>query len=223
MIALHKINKIYKNHSQSSQVLYDISLKIHEGDFLGITGPSGCGKSTLMHIIGCMDSFNSGEYVFFEHDISKMSKLNLSYIRNKYIGFIFQSFYLLSDLTILENVMLPMQYAGCNHTDCAKRAKELLGYVGMQKYLNYIPKQLSGGQQQRVAVARSLANNPKLILADEPTGNLDRKNSIDIMDLLIDLNESSDTTIVLVTHDQGISERCKQRIKIIDGRITDQS
>ncbi len=214
IIECKNIWKIYKEGRV--QALCGVSLKIRKGETLAILGPSGSGKSTLMHILGCLDRPSKGKVLIKGRDVSKLSDDELAKIRAKTIGFVFQFFYLVPYLTALENVMLPMIFVGEKNTE---KCKELLKIVGLEKRANHLPMQLSGGERQRVAIARALANNPEIILADEPTGNLDSKTGEEIIKLLLDLNKKHGKTVVVVTHDSQLAKRMKRIIHIKDGKI----
>jgi putative ABC transport system ATP-binding protein len=217
-ILLEKITKDYITADVTTNVLKGISLTVEEGDFLAITGPSGSGKSTLMNIIGLLDTPTSGKYILNGTDTSNFTENQLAYLRNREIGFVFQSFNLLARSTTLENVILPSIYAGISWPERLKRAEEILAKLGLAERMKNKPNQLSGGQQQRVAIARALMNNPQLILADEPTGNLDTKSGDDVMKILKELNKEG-KTIVLITHEPDIAKQAKKIIKIVDGVI----
>lgn len=218
MIKVSHIFKIYKNDSVETVALNDVSFEIKEGEFVAIMGPSGSGKSTLMHILGALDTPTSGTYYLDGKVIGKLSKDELADIRNKKIGFVFQAYNLLPRMTALKNVMLPMVYAGVLKEERIAKAKKLLEAVGLGNRLNYTPNQLSGGQQQRVAIARSLANNPKVILADEPTGNLATTQGEEIMAIFQELNAKGHT-IVMITHEPYIAQYAKRIIHLRDGKI----
>lgn len=218
LINLSNISKEYKTEELITPVLKGISLKVYPGDFLAITGPSGSGKSTLMNIIGVLDTPTKGKYVLNGTDITKLSEDELAYVRNKEIGFVFQSFNLLNRTSAIENVMLPAIYVGMKEKDREKRALELLAQVGLSDKLQNKPNQLSGGQQQKVAIARALMNDPQIILADEPTGNLDTKSGEDVINILKKLNKEG-KTIVLITHEQDIAKQAKKIIRVKDGKI----
>ncbi len=218
VIDLKNIKKAYISADVQTNVLNGISLTIFQGDFVAITGPSGSGKSTLMNIIGVLDSPTSGKYILNGSDITGLSENQLSFIRNREIGFVFQSFNLLSRESALDNVILPAIYAGMDRTTRTKKAAEILTKLGLEERLKNHPNQLSGGQQQRVAIARALMNNPEVILADEPTGNLDTKSGQDVMKILQELN-SEGKTIVLITHEVDIAKQAKKIIHIRDGMI----
>ncbi|MCF6097799.1 ABC transporter ATP-binding protein [Thermovorax subterraneus] len=218
MIELVNINKSYGRGKNELQILKDINLKIDEGEYVAVVGPSGSGKTTLMNILGMIDVPTSGEYLFEGKLVSKLTERELAKIRNRKIGFVFQSFNLIPELNALENVELPMIYAGMKPTDRKKRAAELLSLMGLHDRMSHKPSELSGGQQQRVAIARALATDPPIILADEPTGNLDSKSGSDVMGILESLN-SEGKTVILITHDREIASRARRRIEIRDGKI----
>ena len=218
IITVDNINKTYKNGSLELQVLKNISFKVDKGEFLAIMGSSGSGKSTMMNILGCLDNQYEGRYILDGIDISKSTENELSEIRNKKIGFIFQSFNLLPRLTALENVVLPLVYSSIPKEERHKRANELLEMVGLKERIHHRPNELSGGQRQRVAIARALANNPSIILADEPTGNLDSKSEEEIIEILQKLNKMG-KTIVIVTHEPSIGEIAERKIVFKDGEI----
>ena len=218
IITVDNVNKTYKNGSLELQVLKNISFKVDKGEFLAIMGSSGSGKSTMMNILGCLDNQYEGKYILDGIDISKSTENELSEIRNKKIGFIFQSFNLLPRLTALENVELPLIYSSVPKEERHKRANELLEMVGLKERTHHRPNELSGGQRQRVAIARALVNNPSIILADEPTGNLDSKSEGEIIEILQKLNKMG-KTIVIVTHEPNIGEIAERKIVFKDGEI----
>ena len=203
----------------NSQVLYDVNLAIPRGEFVAIMGHSGSGKSTLMNILGCLDTPTSGRYWLEGRDIASLSDDELAHVRNRNIGFVFQGFNLLKRMTALDNVATPLLYAGLSRSESRKRALELLKQTGLGKFAAYQPNQLSGGQQQRVAISRALVNKPQLILADEPTGNLDTQTSRDIMAVFKQLNEEQGITIVLVTHEDDIAAFTQRLIRLQDGSV----
>jgi putative ABC transport system ATP-binding protein len=219
MIELKNIRKVYGNKGVETVALNGIDLKIETGEFVSIMGRSGCGKTTLLNILGCIDRFNEGTYLFEGVDVSSLTSNQLAEFRNKKLGFVFQSFNLVDGMTAQENVEIPLGYAGIPNKRRKEIAYEMLHKVSLSDKAKNYPGQLSGGQQQRVAIARALANNPQLILADEPTGNLDTKSGVDIMALLKSLNEAG-VTIVLVTHDKSVSSYASREILMEDGRIT---
>lgn len=218
IITLTGITKEYRNLDIVTPVLKGISLTIFDGDFVAITGPSGSGKSTLMNIIGLLDIPTHGTYVLNGEKTTGLSEDELSYVRNKEIGFVFQSFNLLPRETSLENVILPAIYAGMQRKEREERAKKLMMQFGLGERMKNKPNQLSGGQQQRVAIARALMNNPNIILADEPTGNLDTKSGKDVMKALQELNNEG-KTIILITHEHDIAAKAKKIIHVRDGEI----
>ena len=222
IIELKNVKKSYGLGDLETPILKGITLTIYQGDFVAITGPSGSGKSTLMNIIGLLDEVSSGAYILNGENVTGLSEDQLSYIRNKRIGFVFQSFNLLPRETAEENVSLPAIYAGMGKKERDQKAIELLTQLGLGERLHNRPNQLSGGQQQRVAIARALMNNPEVILADEPTGNLDTKSGLDVMKILKDLNAEG-KTIVLITHEHDIASQAKKIIHIRDGLVVHDS
>lgn len=220
MIDLRNITKTYDMGSVQVQVLRGISLNVEEGEFISIIGPSGSGKSTLMNIIGCLDVPTDGEYFLDGKEISTYNEKQLSKIRNQKIGFVFQKFNLLPKLTAFENVELPLIYRGMSHKERRQRSLDALEKVGLTDRMSHNPTELSGGQQQRVAIARALAGNPPVLLADEPTGNLDSKSGSDVMKLIKQLSNEG-KTIVLITHDTDIAKVAKRTITIKDGLLSD--
>jgi len=218
LIRLEHIYKDYPLGENVVKVLKDINLEVNEGEYVSLMGPSGSGKSTLMNIIGALDTPTSGKYFLKGTDVSSLDDDALAQIRNKEIGFVFQTFNLLPRLTALENVMLPLIYAHVPKKERIKRAKEVLESVGLGDRMHHRPNQLSGGQRQRVAIARALVNRPSIILADEPTGNLDSQSSEEIMKLFDRLNEEGNT-IIIVTHEPDIAAHTKRLVKLLDGRI----
>ncbi|MGF7430687.1 ABC transporter ATP-binding protein [Thermoanaerobacterium thermosaccharolyticum] len=218
VITMKNLSKIYKMGDNIVKALDNINLTVDEGEFVSIVGPSGSGKSTLMNIIGCLDVMTSGEYYLNGNDTRKLSENKLAELRSSEIGFIFQSFNLLQKLSALENVELPMIYKGIPAKERYNRAVELLTMVGLEKRIHHRPTELSGGQQQRVVIARALANNPHLILADEPTGNLDSQSGKEVMKIIKELNERGNT-IILITHDINVANQAKRTVKIMDGKI----
>jgi len=219
LIELVDVWKTYHLGKTSLDALKNISLKINKGDFLAIMGPSGSGKSTAMNVIGCLDMPTRGKVFLEGHDVSKLSENELARIRGKKIGFVFQLFNLLPTLTSLENIMLPMIFQDIPREEREKKAHELLEIIGLRERANHRPNELSGGEQQRIAIARSLANSPSIILADEPTGNLDSRTGQTIMDMLVNLHKKQNKTIVVVTHDVRIAKYAKRVINLIDGSI----
>ena len=217
LIDVQHLNKIYDNDGVITQVLFDITLKIASGEFVSIMGPSGSGKSTLMHILGLLDRPTSGEYFFNGHNINELSDNQLANFRNQSIGFVFQSFNLLPRTTVLDNVKLPLLYSR-DKRKMDERAREVLENIGLGHRLYYLSNQISGGEKQRVAIARALVNNPQVIFADEPTGNLDSRSGIQVMQILQALNDKG-TTIILVTHETFTAEHAQRIVKIYDGRL----
>jgi len=215
---ISNLKKAYRLGGEIVHALNDVSIEIQKGEFLAIIGPSGSGKSTLMNMIGCLDKPQSGKYLLDGKDIFKMDDNELATIRNQKIGFIFQNFNLLTKLTAIENVELPLLYAGVSTKERRERAIEALDKVGLKERAGHLPTQLSGGQQQRVAIARALAGNPAILLADEPTGALDSKTSKEIMQIMKQLNELGHT-IILITHDLDIAKQAKRMVSIQDGQL----
>lgn len=216
-----KINHLYKDYYLTEElvqpVLKDVNVEIFEGEFVSVMGPSGSGKSTFMNILGCLDRPTRGEYFLNGQNTATLNRNQLADIRNKYIGFVFQSFNLLSKRTIFDNVCMPMVYRNKNYEEKRQKAKEILAQVKLEKYIDHYPNQLSGGMQQRVAIARSLINDPTVIFADEPTGNLDTKTSDEIMDIFTELNKKLGISIVMVTHEPDIARYSNRLIYIKDG------
>jgi putative ABC transport system ATP-binding protein len=218
IIETSEIAKIYQMGTQTVNALQSISIQINRGEYVAFMGPSGSGKSTLMNIVGCLDTPTSGSYILNKQDVSHLTENELADIRNKEIGFVFQTFNLLPRATALENVALPLIYAGFNKTDRDERAMATLDSVNLADRADHKPNELSGGQRQRVAIARALVNNPSIILADEPTGNLDSKTSYDIMDLFHKLHEDGNT-IIMVTHEDDIAHYAHRIIRLRDGLV----
>ena len=218
IITLRKIVKNYRIGTHIVRALRSVDINIDRNEYVAIMGPSGSGKSTMMNLIGCLDTPTSGQYVLNDKDVSKLDDNQLADIRNNEIGFVFQTFNLLPRYTALENVTLPLIYAGLSKTDRVERAKEVLDNVGLTDRITHKPNELSGGERQRVAVARALVNHPSIILADEPTGNLDSKTSLGIMDLFSDIHELGNT-IIVVTHEADIAKRAKRVIRLMDGEV----
>ncbi len=218
-IQLTDISKEYISDEIVTKVLFENNLSVEKGEFVAITGPSGSGKSTLLNILGLLDTATSGTYILNKTDVTSLTEDEQADIRNKEIGFVFQSFNLLKRITVFENVILPSIYKGSSPEARKERATELLMAVGLENQIYKRPNQLSGGQQQRVAIARALMNEPAIILADEPTGNLDSKSGADIMNILKKLNDEGNT-IIMITHDKGIASVAKRSVSISDGRLT---
>jgi putative ABC transport system ATP-binding protein len=219
MIELKNVTKIYELGGEKIFALDDVTLNINEGDFIAIVGPSGSGKSTLANIIGGLDTPDSGRILIDRQNISELSDDEISNYRNQKVGFIFQTFNLQPTYTALENVMIPLMLARVSLKDRKKKAASCLDAVGLDNRMNHLPSQLSGGQRQRVCIARALANNPKIVIADEPTGNLDSKKGAEIMDLLKLLNKESGITLIVITHDQHVAAEASKIITLKDGQI----
>lgn len=222
MIELKKINRHFKNGDETNHILKDIDIHIDEGEFIAIMGPSGSGKSTLINILGFIDRGYEGDYLFNGDNYKKASDNRLATIRNLTVGFVFQNFKLIQNNTILENVSIPLIYNGMSSKD--RKAKVLKGLedVGLHQKEDLLPNKLSGGQQQRVAIARAIINEPKFIIADEPTGALDSKTSKDIMDLFVSLNKEKGTTMIMVTHDREVANKADRIIHILDGCVKEE-
>jgi len=218
MIKLTNVSRSFITHDIETTALNTITLSVKEGDFLAVMGPSGCGKSTLLSLLGMLDSPDSGDYIFNDNNISKFSERKLAKLRSSSIGFVFQSFNLIDSLTVFENVELPLQYLKISSSERKKKVDAILTQVGIDHRAAHLPQQLSGGQQQRVAIARALVINPKIILADEPTGNLDSKNGEEVMAMLRSLNEAG-TTIIMVTHSEHDAKYANRMIRLFDGQI----
>ena len=218
IIKTENLTKVYEAGSQVVEALKGINLSVEKGEFLSIMGPSGSGKTTLMNIIGCLDSPSSGSYHLNNKSVSVLDDDDLAKIRNKEIGFVFQSFHLLARNTAFENVMLPLKYAGMGKDEAIKRSNDVLDLVGLSSRSKHTPAELSGGQQQRVAIARALVNKPSILFADEPTGNLDSKTGQDVMSIFKELNEQGQT-IILITHEDSVAQQSKRIITIMDGLI----
>jgi putative ABC transport system ATP-binding protein len=220
MIRTEDLLKIYTTEEIETTALNNVNIEVHEGEFVSITGPSGCGKSTLLNVLGLLDNPNGGKYYFMDNEVSRYSERKRTDLRKANIGFVFQSFNLIDELTVFENVELPLLYIGVTSAERKKRVKEVLEQTGIDHRINHFPQQLSGGQQQRVAVARAVVSRPKIILADEPTGNLDSKHGEDVMDLLTDLHKAG-TTIVIVTHSPDYAKRAHRSIQLLDGNVVE--
>jgi len=219
VIDVQNLVKNYKTEAGELEVLKNLNISVSQGDFVALMGPSGSGKSTFMNILGCLDKPTSGKYILNGVDVASMDKNGLSKLRNEVIGFVFQGFNLLPRINLIDNVALPLVYAGVGREQRTQKALLTLKSVGLEKYASHLPSQISGGQQQRVAIARALINSPKLILADEPTGNLDTKTSVEIMNIFSELNQKDKITIVLVTHEHDIADFAKRQIHFRDGKV----
>lgn len=223
LLEVKNLTKVYRSESVETPVLHGLNFSIPKGEFVSIMGPSGSGKSTLMHILGFLDTLTGGQYIFDDRDVSQLTDDELAEMRSKKVGFIFQAFNLLPRLTAWENVVMPLSYTQTTPAEREKRAKDLLESVGLGHRLNFTPGKLSGGEKQRVAIARALVNDPDVIFADEPTGNLDSKSGLQVMKILQKLNEEGHT-IILVTHEKYTAEHAKRILQIKDGEIVgDQS
>jgi len=222
MIRTNELTKVYRTEEVETTALNKVSIEIKAGEFVSIMGPSGCGKSTLLNIMGLIDNPSDGDYYFLDEEVSGYSERQRSHLRKNNIGFIFQSFNLIDELTVFENVELPLIYTKVGGSERKKRVEEVLEKMNMMHRRNHFPQQLSGGQQQRVAVARAIVNNPKLILADEPTGNLDSANGNDVMKNLVHLN-SEGATIIMVTHSQYCAEFGNRIIRLLDGQVVTEN
>ncbi|GIU49551.1 ABC transporter ATP-binding protein [Shewanella sp. KT0246] len=218
MIKLQNLSRVFRTEDVETTALNNLSLNIEEGEFLAVMGPSGCGKSTLLSILGMLDSPSEGQFYFDTTELSQFNEKKLAQVRKSNIGFVFQSFNLIDDLTVRENVALPLQYQGISKSQRTERVDAMLKRVNIDHRASHLPQQLSGGQQQRVAVARALVINPKLILADEPTGNLDSKNGEEVMMMLRELNQAG-TTIVMVTHSEKDAKFASRVVRLFDGQI----
>jgi putative ABC transport system ATP-binding protein len=218
MIKMHDLTKVYRTSDVETTALNQVNLQVDAGEFIAIMGPSGCGKSTLLNVLGMLDSPDSGSYEFAGEDVAGYSENRLSDIRKANIGFIFQSFNLVDELTVAENVMLPLLYQKVGTSERNERVQKVLERISIAHRADHRPQQLSGGQQQRVAVARAVITSPKLILADEPTGNLDSTNGEEVLELLNQLNGDG-TTVIMVTHDQGHADHASRIVNMLDGRI----
>ena len=218
MIELYNVSKIYQKEEKMIRALDNISLSINDNEFVAIVGASGSGKSTLLNILGCLDSVSHGSYILNGEDVAEMERDDLALIRNKYIGFIFQNFKLIEHLTALDNVQIPLIYGGVKRTERRRRAKEMLSKVGLSNRENHFPKELSGGQQQRLAIARAMVLEHDIILADEPTGNLDEGSCEEIMNMLEEIYKNGKTVIV-VTHDKKVAKKARRVLEIREGKI----
>jgi putative ABC transport system ATP-binding protein len=216
---LRDVCKVYSMKGVEATALCGVDLKVKKGEYVAIVGPSGSGKSTLMHIMGCLDTPTRGKLILDGRDVSQMGDDELARVRREKIGFIFQAYNLVSGLTAIENVALPMRFAGRGRGESQKRAAELLKKVGLEGRMHHKPSEMSGGEQQRVAIARSLVNDPEVIMGDEPTGNLDSKTGNEIMDLIEELHRKTGKTVIMVTHDPRIAKRARRQIRMLDGKV----
>ncbi|MCE5234264.1 MAG: ABC transporter ATP-binding protein [Mizugakiibacter sp.] len=220
MLAMKHLQKVYRTHLIETHALRDFSIHVREGEFVAVTGPSGSGKTTFLNIAGLLEEFTGGEYKLDGVDVGGMNDAERSRLRNEKIGFIFQGFNLIPDLNLFDNVDVPLRYRGFNAAERKRRIEESLGRVGLASRMKHYPSELSGGQQQRVAIARALAGSPRLLLADEPTGNLDSLMARGVMELMEEINRQG-TTIVMVTHDPELAVRAQRNVHVMDGQVTD--
>jgi putative ABC transport system ATP-binding protein len=220
MLQMNDVKKVFRTELVETHALRDFSLTVEEGDFVAVTGPSGSGKTTFLNIAGLLETFEGGTYLLDGEDVSHLNDKARSRLRNEKIGFIFQSFNLIPDLNLFDNVDVPLRYRGFNAAERKRRIEQSLETVGLASRMKHLPSQLSGGQQQRVAIARALAGDPRFLLADEPTGNLDTKMAASVMEFLQEINESG-TTIVMVTHDQELAQQAKRNIYVLDGNVSE--
>jgi len=222
MLKLDNVSKIYRTTEVETHALGGVSMEVAAGEFLAIMGPSGCGKSTLLNILGLLDSPDDGHYWFFGEDVARYSEMQLTKLRRGGVGFIFQSFNLVDDLNVRENVEVSLLYRGMGHAERRSRVAAALERVGLSHRARHLPNQLSGGQQQRVAIARALVGEPKLILADEPTGNLDTENGAAVMEMLTEINRTG-TTVIMVTHSLVHAAQARRTVKLLDGRVVSET
>jgi putative ABC transport system ATP-binding protein len=222
MLSMQNLSMIYRAGLVETHALRNFSLKVDEGDFVSVTGPSGSGKTTFLNIAGLLERFTDGRYELDGRDVSGLSDNESSAVRNEKIGFIFQSFNLIPDLNLFDNVDVPLRYRGFNAAERKRRIEKVLDMVGLASRMKHLPSQLSGGQQQRVAIARALAGEPRFLLADEPTGNLDSHMALSVMELLSDINRNG-TTIIMVTHDPALAEMASHNVHILDGRVSNST
>ncbi len=220
MLSMQNISKVYRTDLVETHALRDFSVEVGDGEFVAVTGPSGSGKTTFLNIAGMLESFSSGTYMLDGEDVSGLNDNDRSKIRNRKIGFIFQSFNLIPDLDLFDNVDVPLRYRGMKAAERKERIQSALETVGLASRMKHVPAQLSGGQQQRVAIARALAGEPRFLLADEPTGNLDSLMARQVLDLLEEINEKG-TTIIMVTHDAELARRAHRNVQLLDGQVTD--
>ncbi|XOV77605.1 MAG: ABC transporter ATP-binding protein [Aestuariibacter sp.] len=220
MLKMDNVTKVFRTEVVETHALRDFNLQVDEGDFVAVTGPSGSGKTTFLNIAGLLETYSSGQYFLDGQDVSGLGDKDRSRLRNEKIGFIFQSFNLIPDLNLFDNVDVPLRYRGFNSKERKQRIEQSLETVGLANRMKHLPAQLSGGQQQRVAIARALAGEPRFLLADEPTGNLDTKMAHSVMELLHEIN-SNGTTIIMVTHDAGLAKQAKRNIYVRDGKVSE--
>lgn len=219
MLSMQNISKVYRAGLVETHALREFSLEVKEGEFVSVTGPSGSGKTTFLNIAGMLEQFTSGRYELDGHEVSSLSDTQASAVRNEKIGFIFQSFNLIPDLNLFDNVDVPLRYRGFKAAERKRRIEKVLETVGLASRMKHLPSQLSGGQQQRVAIARALAGEPRFLLADEPTGNLDSHMALSVMELIAEINKGG-TTIIMVTHDPQLAEMASRNVHILDGRVS---
>ena len=220
MLSMQDVSKVYRAGQVETHALRAFTLEVSEGEFVSVTGPSGSGKTTFLNIAGLLESFTSGRYELDGKDVTALSDAQMSAVRNEKIGFVFQSFNLIPDLNLFDNVDVPLRYRGFNSAERKRRIEKVLETVGLASRMKHLPSQLSGGQQQRVAIARALAGEPRFLLADEPTGNLDSHMAMSVMELISDINRNG-TTIIMVTHDPALAEMASRNVHILDGRVSD--
>lgn len=220
MLRMHNIRKIFKTETVETHALRDFNLEVEEGDFVAVTGPSGSGKTTFLNVAGLLETFDGGDYLLDGQSVKGMNDTQLARLRNEKIGFIFQSFNLLPDLNLFDNVDVPLRYRGFKAAERKRRIDEALEVVGLASRMKHLPAQLSGGQQQRVAIARALAGRPRFLLADEPTGNLDSQMATSVLDLMQEINDQG-TTIIMVTHDPMLAKRAGRNIFVRDGQVSE--
>ena len=222
MLSMQNISMVYRTDLVETHALREFSLEVKEGDFVSVTGPSGSGKTTFLNIAGMLERFTGGRYELDGRDVSSLSDAEASAVRNEKIGFVFQGFNLIPDLNLFDNVDVPLRYRGFNKAERKRRIENVLETVGLASRMKHLPSQLSGGQQQRVAIARALAGEPRFLLADEPTGNLDSHMAMSVMELISEIN-SNGTTIIMVTHDPALAEMASRNVHILDGRVSDNT
>ncbi len=218
MLEMKGVSKVFTTESIATQALINLEICVQTGEFVAVTGPSGSGKTTFLNIAGLLETFEKGQYLLDDQDVSQLNDKQRSKVRNEKIGFIFQSFNLIPDLNLFDNVDVPLRYRGFRHADRKRRIEQALAVVGLSNRMRHFPAQLSGGQQQRVAIARALAGDPLFLLADEPTGNLDTQMASQVLDLLHEINAAG-TTIIMVTHDPVLASRARRNIKLLDGKV----